>query len=80
MTSQLELNDFGKKYLKDQMAKLTLFTGERLDSYFLDRLNIANLNISRDDNLVRLPSLVTNSDRIETIEFTKDHLKFKDKI
>lgn len=75
MTSILELNDLGKKFLRDELAA-NYFACTFDLAYFY---KLANKNIANDKNYVELKSHETRFSREYRIEFTKDHLKFKDK-
>lgn len=79
MTSIMELNEKGEKFLKDQL-KILLFAddiGLVFPQVFIDQ---ANFNIVHDINFLQLPARLTRTNKIENIEFTKDHLKFKDSL
>lgn len=75
MTSQLELTDLGKKFLINEILK---HCGN--EPHLIDLIAIANHNIADDKNYLDLEAYRTLNNRAYRIEFTKDHLKFKDKI
>jgi len=70
----LELNDLGKKHLKDCLKKLLRPNTKT----FQEMLDKANLNIEYDDNFLVISMLYTKSGRSEIIDFNPSHLKFKE--
>lgn len=76
MTSQLELNKEGERYLMDELDKVISL----LSYAFVDYKKIiksANENIKIDKNYIDVPAFLSVNKKINRIEFTKDHLKFK---
>ena len=76
MTSQLELNKEGEKYLIDQLDKVISLLAYPFVNY-KKIIESANENIKIDKNYIDVPAFLSVNKKINRIEFTKDHLQFK---
>jgi hypothetical protein len=75
MTSIIELNDLGEYHLRTQLMAYYFACSFN----YSDLIKLANKNIANDKNYLDLKAEDTKFNRAYRIEFTKDHLKFKEK-
>jgi predicted kinase len=79
MTSIMELNDLGKKFLRDELER-RITTDNDMNFLFKAAIEKTNETLNKGDSVIIIASILTKSGKQEVIEFTKDHLKFREKI